>query len=289
MPLGHGMVHLTSIIGAGRAALNASTSAAGFMIVAYMSFSLLIFLSPCSMSTSVPFIPGIGSILYLLLVVPIIGIAMTFTEPDEDSLTTVPIKNEKSVTFARGERPRLCIYILSKSILPAAMSQLLYLISFGSLVIEFDSKLVLDECGLAQTSWEYVIRCDALRSYAGPSNSSSGALLISFQALCMVVMSSSFLLGTTPVHSKPSPLQNRVWVGAIVLCMVLIILYLSFTLDNGVLKALPWYFYFLSLIFPFVCLTACELVKRSEKKHEQRAAKMRRLHFETRLGMWSPK
>lgn len=290
MPLGHGMAQLASIIDAGRAALNAGTAAVGFMVTAYISFSIFFLLSPCSISTSVPLIPGIGSVLYMLLVVPLLASAMAFTESGEDSMAVVPMKNEKSISFARGERPRLCFYILAKSLLPAAMSQLLYLISFGSLLIEFDSKLILDECGLMQTSWEHAIRCEALRSYVGPSVTSSGALIIAFQTLCMIAISSSFLLGTTPVYTKPSPLgKNNIWLGANLLCILLIVLYLSVTLENGTLKALPWYFYFLSLIFPLVCLAECEIVKRNEKKHEQRAAKMRRLHFETRLGMWSPK
>jgi magnesium-transporting ATPase (P-type) len=283
MTLDNGLVHISSFIAKGRTVLNAGTAAAGFMIVAYTSFSLLVFLSPCSVAKSIPFIPGIGSVLYLLLVVPVIGVTMGFTEADEDSMTVVPVKNDKSISFARGERQRLIMFAIIKALLPAALSQLIYLIAFGSLIIEFDSILITEECGLTQFSWVNVIHCDILQSYAGPATISSGALVVAFHSLCTIVTSASFLLGTTPVHSTPTPLKkNKVWAVSTIFCFLTIVIYLSITLESGVLQALPWYFYFLSLMFPLLCLAVCEIVKKREIQHEQRAAKMRRLHFETR-------
>jgi hypothetical protein len=38
-----------------------------------------------------------------------------------------------------------------------------------------------------------------------------------------------------------------------------------------------------------VSLMMSEVVKKREKRFEERAEKLRRLQFETRLGMWSPK
>ena len=283
MPLDHGLAHLSSLIAKGRAALNAGTAAAGFMIVAYTSFSLLILMCPFSISTSIPFIPGMGSILYLLLVVPLVGIAMGFTELDKDSMTVVPMKNDISVSFARGERKRLFMYVVLKALLPAAMSQIIYLIAFGSLIVEYDSNLIVDQCGLLKFSWVNVIHCDILHSYAGAATISSGAIVIAFQSICIIVISASFLLGTTPVYSKPMPLgKNNVWMLTTIFSILIIILYLCLTLEFSVWQSLPWYFYFLSLISPFICLAVCELVKTREMKEEQRAAKMRRLHFETR-------
>ena len=266
MTLGISMVHLTSIIDAGRGALNVGSAAAEFMAVAYTSFSMLFFFSPCSISRLVPFIPaGVGSVLYVVLVVPLVGMGMSFTEASEDSMTIVPTKNEESTTFAQGEHLRSRIFILSKALLPAAMSQLLFLISFGSLIVEFDSELIFNECNLTQTSWRHVIHCDALVSYAGPSNTSSGVLMIAFQTICIIAISSSFLSGTTPVYSKPSPLgKNRIWMGTTLTCILLMILYLILTLEKGVFRSLPWYFYFLSLMLPLVCLAECELIKRRE-------------------------
>ena len=101
----------------------------------------------------------------------------------------------------------------------------------------------------------------------------------------MIVISSSFLLGTTPVLSRnrPSPVRkNKIWALTAIFGILVVILYLCFTLESGVMQSLPWYFYFLSLVSPFICLAICELVKKKEMKNQQTAAKMRRLHFETR-------
>jgi hypothetical protein len=63
----------------------------------------------------------------------------------------------------------------------------------------------------------------------------------------------------------------------------------SRTVEEGTGVALPWYFYVLYVLFPFVCLVVNEYVKPMEAKHAVRAEKLRRLQFETRLGAWSPK
>ena len=283
MTLEHGLVNLPSLIAIGRKTLNAGTAATRFMIVAYTSFSFLILLAPCSVSNSIPFIPGIGSILYLLLVVPSLGIAMGFTELDKDAMTVVPMKNIKSESFSRDEPQKLAMYITMKGLVPAAFSQIIYLIAFGTLIIEFDSSLIVDECGSTVISWVDVLHCDMLHSYAGRATLSSGALVIAYHTLCMIAMSASFLSGTIPIFSKPTPLQkNKPWALTAIFGILIVVLYLSLTLESGGLNALPWYFYFLSLVSPLFCLAVCEIVKMQEKKHEERAAKMRRLQFETR-------
>jgi len=291
-----GIAHVSEFIAEGRAALNAATSAGGFMIVAYISYSLLILLSPCTASTSIPLIPGVGTALHLFIVVPIIAIGMGFTKSDEEAMTIVPIKNESAVTFDEDERLRLFLYSLLKALLPAALSQVMYLISIGSLLIEFDSLFLLEKCNLSyidqerHTAWVHVIRCSALNAYSGPAATQAGCLVVALHMLCIIALSATFLFGSTPIYNKPIPLtKNTVWVGTSLFSTSILLVYLSLTLEIDALKSLPWYFYLLSLISPFLCVGACELIKKKEKKYDSKAAKMRRLQFETRLGMWSPK
>lgn len=66
-------------------------------------------------------------------------------------------------------------------------------------------------------------------------------------------------------------------------------LYLGLYADTEFKKALPWYYYVLSIVNPLLCLVWNELCKNVEIKAERRAEKFRRLQFETRLGAWSPK
>ena len=84
---------------------------------------------------------------------------------------------------------------------------------------------------------------------------------------------------------RASPL----WGWGFLASLLLILFYLIATLDNGVWGALPWYFYVVAIIMPTLGVLASELVKRSDQRQEYRAEKLRRLQFETRLGMWSPK
>ena len=155
------------------------------------------------------------------------------------------MKNIKSESFSRDEPKKLAIYITIKGLVPAVFSQVIYLIAFGTLIVEFDSSFIDDECGLTTLHWVDVLNCDMLLSYAGPATLSSGALVIAYHTFCMVVMSASFLSGTTPVFSKPTPLQkNKHWAFTAIFGILMIVLYLSLTLESGALNALPWYFYF---------------------------------------------
>ncbi len=290
MPLGNGLTDLPYIINEGRTSLNAVKSAFGFTLVAYISFASLMLFNTFSISQSLPYLPGDGSMLSLLLVIPTLAIAMAFSGPDGNSLSVVPMKNINSENFGRGERKRLFFFVLLKAIFPAVASQIVYLISFGSTLIEMDMEYIANQCGLMSYHWKDVVRCTAIDTYTGSATVASGVLVIAFHTLCMIVMSSSFLQGSIPIIATPTPLKkNKIWVLAVVLCILYLFLYTSLKLESGAAGAMPWYFYILGLVSPIFCLIICENIKRRERKHEQRAAKMRRLHFETRLGMWSPK
>jgi len=108
-------------------------------------------------------------------------------------------------------------------------------------------------------------------------------------ALCNTVLSASFVFRTESIRNEPPWKQNHQWVGSVVISVVLISVYLLGTLEREAMLVLPWYFYVMFVLCPFICLGISEMVKQSDAKQERRAAMMRRLQFETRLGMWSPK
>jgi hypothetical protein len=97
------------------------------------------------------------------------------------------------------------------------------------------------------------------------------------------------------IFSHPNPVmfspqqRNRAWVVSFLLSLGLTISYGSYAVDLDVTEVLPWYYYLLAIILPFLCLIWVEACKKSEIKLERRAEKLRRLQFETRLGAWSPK
>ena len=279
-----GLNHLSSLIELGRETINAGTAATHFMIVAYTSLALMIAFIPCTVSKSIPFLPGLGFVIEALVVIPLTVVAMGFTKSNEDAMSVVPVKNVKSESFFRGEGQRLIICVIIKALLPAVLSQVIFLMTFGSIVIEHDSELIFKECGATILKWVDVIRCDGLKSYVGPATIPSGVLVFCFHSLCMIVISSSFLLNTKPVLSKSSisMLKNQTWVFGVIFGVTTILLYMFLSLQINEFAALPWYFYILLLGSPFICLSLCECTKSYERKFDDRAAKMRRLHFDTR-------
>jgi len=286
--------HLPGIVARGRASLDAVTFASLFVVTACISFALFVLFCTFSVATVVPFVPPLGSILFVQIVIPIIGLTMSMTDGDSDSMNRVPPKNDESITFAPREGRRIYLCAILRALPVAIAPQLLYLISFGELVLHFEPLLLETECSMprnqqASENWTAVIRCDALRNYSGDARTSAGSLMLADFALCVIVSSVGFVFKTNPLKSDRPWEQNHAWAWGTIVSIILIPCYLSATLAGGVLSALPWYYYILALLAPLICLAIGELVKQKDLWHENRAVMMRRLQFETRLGMWSPK
>jgi len=185
---------------------------------------------------------------------------------------------------------------LLKSVLPAVIPQMLYLVALGELMWEFDPAFVEDFCLPREEGSEVkgplvasIIRCEAMRDYSGPAKDSAGTIMLAALALCTCVSSASYVYRIESIRTEPPWKQNHLWLGTLISSFVLIAIYMSLVLEDGSMTALPWYFYLLFLGSPCICLFICEHVKKIDKKQEKRAVMMRRLQFETRLGMWSPK
>jgi hypothetical protein len=283
------LVHLSAITEQSRAALDAATSAAIFLVVCSLSFSLFVLFSVCTPATKIPFIPMLGVAVYLQVVIPGIGFLLAMSDGADDIMNCVPPKNDQAAEFGRLEGRALYGSIVCKSLMPAILPQILYLIAFGELVLHFDPAFVRSNCSSTAQTWVDVIRCDALRDYSGAATTSSGALAFGQFALCTILLSSSFVLRYIPLHQQFPWEKNRVWVFGMGVAFAGTIVSVTLAVDNNTGGALPWYFYVLYAVFPALCLWASEFLKKMEAKVALRAEKLRRLQFETRLGAWSPK
>lgn len=213
-------------------------------------------------------------------------------------MTCVPPKNDLSVKYSLMANIRQYISWFLRSSIPAILPQFLYLIVLGELMWEFDSQFVLDNClDLVATADKVklrqattsVIRCSALRDYSGPATDAAGTIMLASLVICTCISSASYIFRNELISSEPPWKRNHLWFGTVLLSLALVGLYMALVLETGSMAALTWLVYLLFLLFPFLCLYCCETMKKRDQKIEKRAAKMRRLQFETRLGMWSPK
>jgi len=290
------MEHLPAIIAVGRASLEAATSSALFVLNAGLSLAFLSLLSACSVSTCIPYIPTLGSMMYLLILMPLLGLSMAWSDAQSESMSTIPPKNDESLVFGRDEGKRLYAHMMIRAFLPAMGSHLLYLISLGQLLLAFEPNYLEEYCpeiNLATARWSQVIRCPILSSYSGAARVWSGTLMLGQMALCSIVASAGFVFRTRSLREEPPWWRNSIWLMSCVISLLLTVLYMLLSIGGAastqVARALPYYFYILSLLLPPFWLFVGEMIKKVDRRHEKRACMLRRLQFETRLGMWSPK
>jgi len=210
------------------------------------------------------------------------------TDGDIDTMKRVPPKNDKSLTFGRNEKSMFYSMVVAKALLPAVLPQILHLIAFGELVIDFEPDLVDVLCPGAST-WVDIVRCEGLKDYSGPAKTSAGSLVFGQFALCMFIASAGFVNRSFGLMEGKPWISNFVWLVCNFIVIGLMILYVSLTTEEGTAAALPWYYFVIAATTPFLCLAGVEGCKRPEIKQQQRAEKLRRLQFETRLGAWSPR
>lgn len=281
--------HLSEIIEESRAALESAMAASLFVLDGCLAFSLYVLFCACTVSTSIPFVPLVGVVLYLQVLLPIIGLAMAMTKSTPETMKRVPPKNDPSVTFARKEKPILYSVMLLKALPPSIFPQLVQLIAFGQLLIHYEPELVATSCPGA-SNWFHVIHCAALKDYSGIARTSAGTMGLAQLVLCISVSSASYVSRFASIYELPPWEQNHLWFWSVVVALGLTAVYISIGVERkGMISALPWYFHVLSATTPFFCVAWSEVLKQFESKQERRAEKLRRLQFETRLGAWSPK
>jgi len=282
------IAHIPSIIQKGRESLEATIAAAIFLVTGCLSFSFFVLFTVCSPLVAIPFVPTLGCVLYLQLLLPLLGLSMAMTSGDSDTMKRVPPKNDKDLTFGRNEKSTFYSMVVAKALLPALLPQILHLIVFGELVIDFEPELVDSQCPGA-SNWVDIVRCEGLRDYSGPAKTSSGSLVFGQFVLCMFVASAGFVDRLFLLSERKPWVSNFGWLVCNLFAIGFLVLYVSLTTEDGSAAALPWYYYVIAVTTPFLSLVGVDVCKRPEIKLEKRAEKLRRLQFETRLGAWSPR
>jgi hypothetical protein len=275
---------MPTILAHGRASLEAATSAAIFLGCGGISLSLYTLFCSFSVAVVLPYAPTSSALILLQVILPLLGVPMTMSDPDKNSMLRVPPKNDPSVTFGRNEAKTFYLATLLKALPPAVFPQLLYLIAFGEFLIHYDEDLVISACSPAsqKLSWNSVVRCRELHGYFGVSREYASALALSELLFCIIIPSATFIHRTLPLSEDPPWRKNHLWVGAVFVALLITIVFLASSLEKDSLGLLPWYFHLLAAVMPFLCVAWNEIVKRSERILLDRAEKLRRLQFETR-------
>jgi len=219
---------------------------------------------------------------------------MAGTDGDKDQMTRVPPKNDSSIEYTFKANTRWYTNLFLRSVPSSIFPHIIYIIALGELMLAFDSPFLEENCSLNVYSREKppllsIIRCQGLKHYSGPSTIAAGTIALASLATCTCVVSASFVFRTEPIWNEPPWKRNHQWLASFTLSIILIAAYLAVALERGSVLVMPWYFFVLLVLGPFICLWLSELVKKADQKLEKRAVMMRRLQFETRLGMWSPK
>jgi magnesium-transporting ATPase (P-type) len=247
-----------------------------FFLTGLLSFGMYLTLCPCTVSTVVPTIPALEAFLYVQIILHGIGLSMASTDGNKEQMTRVPQKNDVTTKYS-----------FLRSVSSSICSHLIYLVALGELLWALDPTFVEEHCLLddytkERTPLAAIIRCQDLEQYSGISTIAAGSISLASLALCNTVLSASFVFRTESIRNEPPWKQNHQWVGSVVISVVLISVYLLGTLEREAMLVLPWYFYVMFVLCPFICLGISEMVKQSDAKQERRAAMMRRLQFETR-------
>lgn len=312
---------IPKIISHGREALEATIASGLFFMNGCFSMTFLIVFSSlvtvCSPSAHMVYISPLGCIFYLQILLPFIGIIISMSEADKESMNRVPCKNDENIVFGQETYRRLCTYQIVRSFPPVFFAIILYLISYGELFLAYEKKQKKDHdqnynfdkwCGSNSiekiNNWySLLLYChyDASSpTYVGPASSFASSLTLAYMAFCIVISSAGFVFRTQSIFSSGSPLSfiargrwhssSKTWLKGSMFSLILIALYVIFTLERPFSTSiLPWYFYFIFFMSPIVCLLFGEYIKKRDRKHETRAVRLRRLQFETKLGQWSPK
>lgn len=278
------IAYMPTILAQGRAALESASSAAFFLLNGCLSFGFFTLFGVCSVATVIHLPEVSGAFLSLQVILPLLALPMTMSDPEKQCMARVPPKNDLSIVFGKREGSMVISTAILKALPPAILPQLLYLIALGELLIFHEPELLRTVCGVALEAgdWTTAIRCDGLGNYTGVARSSANALTLAAYLLCIAISSAGFVHRTLPLTQEAPWKRNTIWVSAVTVAMLIISLYIAMQLDGESIRALPWYFYLLGAMMPFICLGCIEYVKRAERALMDRAEKLRRLQFETR-------
>ncbi|KAI9484564.1 hypothetical protein BDB00DRAFT_854740 [Zychaea mexicana] len=248
-----------------------------FYVGTCMSLTLMQILCSCMLLPSP--ITGYQILWIMWIILPILSLSMLFTPHDDNIMLLMPGKNIEHLTGL----VRFMVYFLLR-FLPLIII----------CIIIYTMTLI------------YSLGIPASQAFGGLGSSDRGGwlhwtreeqwavlyaqnlMLISF-VWCLAWMSPSFLHRTFSLYHS-IPFKNKVWVGAFFIVIALQFVFCAVSLVHGPfqLASIPWYVYFLGLIWPVIAVPVQELVKMHDDKEFTRFQKRSKLEFSTKLGMHSP-
>ena len=204
------------------------------------------------------------SLCYLIVLTPLCSFFLAFTPSSSRCMRECPSKNDPLVLFpGRNSLRTLCLGVLCRSLV----------LAIGSFSI-----------GIVSGSERH-----------GP------VLVQATLAISSIASSVTFCSRTLPFWQERVWYSNVYWfrfaISSLLLLLVLVLLNVALAEDNDdaglrIVKdddartVVTW---LLFVAIPIIVCAIFEVIKRWDRKVHERAERLRRLQFETRLGMWSPR
>jgi len=274
---------LPDIIGEGRGALNAVVGGCYLCVLIGVTLNLICIWFSVSVAYCTPTLPPAETALVVLLLLPLLAISMGFSEGDEDIMKNCPIKNEKGVVWGgKITRQIEAKHMFCRGAVSSIGPFFVQIVAFGEL-LGLEER---DICGMgASGEWWKAVRCQDLVNYDGDASRGAGILAITNFSLVMIFVSAGILFRDVPAKLAIFK-RNYIWSGTAA-AATLIVLSFGFISVNGKDKLTYW-FWLNFFFWPFVSLKTSEWIKVTEKQLLSRGKMLRRLQFETKLGMHSP-
>jgi len=268
--------------------LDAAVSSGYFMIFSGLSFNLLATLFSVSFALNTPTLPPLPTTIYLTFILPILAFSMAFSAGDDKQMKRCPHKNEEKVVFygRRGKEMEIK-NMFARCFFVALGGFILQMIAFGQLVLG-EGGATASACNINNPNdWWKAVRCEELIDYNGEARSSAGTLAVVQCALCSIACSASFLFRRNKVNEMTWR-RNRIWAACCVVMAGVSVVIMIFEVEARKLRGLNWLFWVLFGLWPALSLKVSEVLKVGEIALFERGVLLRRLQFETKLGMHSP-
>ena len=295
-----GLAPLMDLIQEGRRLLAALYQVAA-LAVCVLTMAALMILAPRAI-IPFPVLPtfSLADVLWLVwVVVPLLALPLLWT-PADLAVATRCARKDGEVAAPRRvrEHRRFVLQYLALRCLPTVVA-CVYVQCRGAADLLLDVPDVLQACGLPANARWRILQCPSIpRADIGGQSlaaiTTAKDLTLTAFVWAVVVHSAGFLHRTASL-GRESPLRNPVWPWTSLLLLLLQAAHLVFRAAARVdglasLAALDWDVWTMMALAPWGALVIGEgLAKPLDVLVAKRAARFRRLAFDTRLGTHSPK
>ena len=248
-----------------------------FALCSYMALFLLLLLT--FIVNTPPLFTGYQILWLVVLIIPILSFSLFFSPRSPDVMTRLADKN---IDIA-ADSSRHVVYFLVRFVSFVLIYAAFFLVFLHS---SYDSSALFStfywqspySAGALSDDPHYIDVLVAVQTYS-----------LCIYVLALIVHSVSFVHRYESLH-RLNPLKNRVWVWVAVGCWVCQVLFamVSVLSVGRVGVDLSWYWY-IWFVWPLWIVGVDELIKTHDRGRREFYHNRARSHFDTVLGMWSPK